>query len=150
MQLFCLQLEASCLQWSFLLTIDNFSLLLTVGFFAYNFSFLTYNWSFFVYNEELRLIRGLRDCKQRSLTVSKKAPTVSRTKKNFPRNKSQTPLLFKSVSQHEIMPCVSKQCPADGVWRIGSGEGLQTGFSRHGLPIERAPLDTVFTPSEST
>ena len=33
MRLFCLQLEASCLQWSFLLTIDNFSL-------------FTYNWSF--------------------------------------------------------------------------------------------------------
>ena len=33
MRLFCLQLEASCLQWSFLLTVDNFS-------------FFTYNWSF--------------------------------------------------------------------------------------------------------
>ena len=31
----------------------------------------------------MRLIRALRDCKQRSLTVSKKAPTVS--KKSFPR-----------------------------------------------------------------
>ena len=41
-------------------------------------------------------------------------------------------------------PCVSKQCPADGVWRIGRGDGLQAGFSRHGLPPQRAPLDTVY------
>ena len=25
-----------------------------------------------------------------------------------------------------------------------AGEGLQTGFSRHGLPPQRAPLDTVY------
>ena len=40
MRLLCLQLEASCLQWSFLLTIDNFS------FFAYNWSFFAYSFSF--------------------------------------------------------------------------------------------------------
>ena len=33
MRLFRLQLEASCLQWTFLLTVDTFS-------------FFTYNWSF--------------------------------------------------------------------------------------------------------
>ena len=49
----------------FLLTIDNFS-------------FVAYSWSFFACSEERRLIRALRDCKQRSLTVSKKAPTVSK------------------------------------------------------------------------
>ena len=31
----------------------------------------------FAYSGKVRLIRALRDCKQRSLTVSKKAPTVS-------------------------------------------------------------------------
>ena len=69
---------------AFLLTVDTFS------FFAYswsycacNFSFFTYNWSFFAYNGKVRLIRALRDCKQRSLTVSKKAPTAS--EKNFLR-----------------------------------------------------------------
>ena len=54
--------------------------LLTIYFFSFsadNFSFFTYNWSFFAYNGKVRLIRALRDCKQRSLTVSKKAPTVS-------------------------------------------------------------------------
>ena len=82
MQLFSffgLQLEASCLQWSF------FYLQLTI------FSLFTYNWSFlltvlaflltvgfFAYNGKVHLIRALRDCKQRSLTVSKKAPTASK------------------------------------------------------------------------
>ena len=79
MRLFCLQLEASCLQWSFLLTVDNFSFLThNWSFFAYSFSFLTYSWSFFAYSGKVRLIRALRDCKQRSLTVSKKAPPVSK------------------------------------------------------------------------
>ena len=43
-------------------------------------------------------------------------------------------------------PCVSRQCPADGVWRIGelAGECLQTGSKRRGLPPQRAPLDTVY------
>ena len=66
MRLFCLQLEAFSLftySWSF---------------FAYNFSFFTYNWSFFAYSGKVRLIRALRDRKQRSLTVSNKAPTVSK------------------------------------------------------------------------
>ena len=42
--LFCLQLEASCLQWSFLLTVDN------VCFFTYSWSFFTYSFSFFTYS----------------------------------------------------------------------------------------------------
>ena len=82
MQLFCLQLEAFCLQWSFLLTIDNFSFFAyTWSFFAYSFSFFTYSWSFFAYSGKVLPIRALRDCKQRSLTVSKKAPTVSKRAK---------------------------------------------------------------------
>ena len=73
MQLFCLQLEASCLQWSF----------------------FTFNWQFqlfylqlelFSYSEKVRLISALRDCKQRSLTVSKKLqlypPPQQKTNKN--------------------------------------------------------------------
>ena len=46
-------------------------------------------------------------------------------------------------------PCVSKQCPADGVWRIGRGGSparvLKTRFTPsessagHGLPPQRAP-----------
>ena len=77
MRLFCLQLEASCLQWSFLLTVDKFSFFTCKwGFFAYSVSFFTYSWSFFAYSGKVRLIRALRDCKQRSLTLSNKAPTV--------------------------------------------------------------------------
>ena len=67
---------------SFLLTVELFYLqlrilafLLTIGaFFAYSFSFFTHSWSY----GKVRRIRTLRDCKQRSLTVSKKAPTVSK------------------------------------------------------------------------
>ena len=50
---------------AFLLTVDNFS-------------FFAYSWSFFAYSGKVLLIRALRNCKQRSLTVSKKAPTVSK------------------------------------------------------------------------
>ena len=83
MQLFCLQFEASCLQWSFFyLQLTNF--FLTVGaFWLDSFSFFTYSWSFFAYSGKVHLIRALRGCKQRSLSVSKKAPTV-RTKA-FPK-----------------------------------------------------------------
>ena len=30
-----------------------------------------------------------------------------------------------------------------------AGEGLQTGFSRHGLPPQRAPLDTLLPPQRA-
>ena len=64
---------------TFLLTVDNFIFLTySWSFLAYNVSFFAYNWSFFAYNGKVRLILALRDCKQRSLTVSKKAPTVSK------------------------------------------------------------------------
>ena len=64
---------------AFLLTIDNFGFFAcNWSFFAYSFSFLTHSWSSFAYSGKVRLIRALRDCKQRSLTVSKKAPTVSK------------------------------------------------------------------------
>ena len=63
----------------FLLTVDNFSFFAySWSFVAYSFSFFTYSWSFFAYNGKVRPIRAVRDCKQRSLTVSKKAPTVSK------------------------------------------------------------------------
>ena len=109
MRLFCLQLEASCLQLelfclqltilaflltvgAFLLTVDNFSFFAySWSFFAYSFSFFTYNWSLFAYGGKVYLIRALRDCKQRSLTVGKKAPTVS--KKASPKQFSQSPPL---------------------------------------------------------
>ena len=75
---------------SFLLTVKLFysqltslASLLTIGaFFAYSFSFFTYSWSFSAYSGKMHLIRALRDCTQGSLTVSKKAPTVS--KKAYP------------------------------------------------------------------
>ena len=79
MQLFCLQLEASCLQWSFFLTVDILAFLLRVWAFLLTAlaSSLTVG-ALFAYNGKVLPIRALRDCKQRSLTVSKKAPTVSK------------------------------------------------------------------------
>ena len=58
---------------AFQLTIDNFSFVTyNWSFCAYNFSFFAYIWSFFAYSGKVHLISALRDCKQRSFTVSKK------------------------------------------------------------------------------
>ena len=118
MQLFCLQLEASCLQWSFLLTVDNFSFFTyNWSFFAYSFSFFTYNWSFFAYTGKVRLIRTLRDCKQRSLSVSKKAPSVS--KKLPPLSGEGKVVMF----------------------QLGIGTGLRRPYLRKELPQEESGVD---------
>ena len=79
---------------SFLFTVALFYLqlaivafLLTVGAFLLTiFPFFAYSWSFFAYSGKVRPIRALRDCKPRSLTVSNKAPTVS--KKDSSKTKS--------------------------------------------------------------
>ena len=69
---------------AFLLTVDSFSFsTYNWSFFAYNLSFFTYNCSFFAYSGKVRLISALKDCKQRSLTASKKAPTVSKSFSRF-------------------------------------------------------------------
>ena len=72
MRLFAYSWKLPAYSGAFSRTVDNFS------FFAYNFSFFTYSWSFFAYSGKVHLIWALRDCKQRSSTVSKKAPTVSK------------------------------------------------------------------------
>ena len=62
----------------FLLTVDNFSFFcLQLKFFVYSFSFFTYGWSFCL-QQKVHLIMAFKDCKQRSLTASKKTPTVSK------------------------------------------------------------------------
>ena len=89
---------------SFLLTMGLFyfqltilALFLTIGvLFAYGFSFFTYSWSFFAYNGKVPPIRALRDCKQKGLSVSKKAPTVS--KKSLPQKFSE--VLTSGSSSH--------------------------------------------------
>ena len=71
---------------AFLLTVDNLSFFAynwslfaySFGYFTHSFSFFTCSWSFFAYSGKVCLIRAFRDCKQRSLTVSEKAPTVSK------------------------------------------------------------------------
>ena len=83
----------------FLLVVDNFSFITyNWSFFHLHSTFFTCNWSFFTYNGKVLLISALRDCKQRSLTVSKEAPAVSKkaptvSKKNFPPlSKNASPL----------------------------------------------------------
>ena len=75
----------------FLLTVELLYLQLCLGavltcswsFLPYNWSFSTYNQSFFAYSGKVPLRSTFSmDCKQRSSTVSKKAPAVS---KKLPR-----------------------------------------------------------------
>ena len=40
--------------------------------------FFAHGWSFSAYSGKVCLIRALKDCRQRNLTVSKQAPTVSK------------------------------------------------------------------------
>ena len=78
MRLFAYNWKLPAYSGAFLLTVDNFSFFTySWSSFAYSFSFFTYSSSFFAYSGKVRLIRALRDCKQRSLTVRKKALTVS-------------------------------------------------------------------------
>ena len=71
MRLFAYSWKLPAYSGAFLLTVDNFSFFTySWSFFAYSFSFFTYSWSFFAYSGKVRLIRALRDCKQRSLTKS--------------------------------------------------------------------------------
>ena len=92
---------------AFLLTIDNFSFCTySWSFPAYNFSFFAYSWSFFLLTTGKRLIRALRDCKQRSLTVSKKSsnckfknfPPFLSILVNFSQNFSQSSGTFRQVT----------------------------------------------------
>ena len=71
MQLFAYNWKLPAYNGAFLLPVDKFS------FFAYSWSFFTYILSLFAYSGKVRLIGALRDCKQRSLTVRKKTPTVT-------------------------------------------------------------------------
>ena len=71
----------------FYVQLTNLAFLLTVGAFLLTIlAIFAYSGSSFAYSGKVRLIRALRDCKQRSLTVSKKAPTVST--KSFPPNEN--------------------------------------------------------------
>ena len=89
MQLFCLQLEASCLQWSFLTYSRVWKLVTLQPKFLYLHLKLLYLQALFVYLQlklsclhkpysgKVRLVSTLTDCKQRSSTVGRKGPTAS-------------------------------------------------------------------------
>ena len=88
MRPFCLQLEASCLQWRLLLTVHNYS-------------FFTYSWSFFVsiFHFQLELFclhwesassKGLKGLYAKKLNCKqKKAPTVSEKASSLSFNSTQ-------------------------------------------------------------
>ena len=77
MQIFCLQLGASCLQLTFPLTVVFGSC------FAYNSSCFAYN-SIFAYSGNTSLSTQM-DCKQKNSTVSRKAPSVSTNASRIPK-----------------------------------------------------------------
>ena len=72
--------KLSAYSGAFLLRVDEFSFFTwSWSFFTYIFSVLTYSWSFSACSGKVRLISALKNCKQRSLTVSERAPTASNT-----------------------------------------------------------------------
>ena len=128
---------------AFLLTIDTFSFFAySWSFSAYNCSFFTYNSSFLAYNGRVRLIRALRDCKQRSSTVSKKAPTVS--KKLPPKRKRipvpVPPLFLKGVQWGKRWP-VPMNLPFLAVEAYVPAGGPESGHSKNAfrpIPVKKS------------
>ena len=134
----------------FLLTVDNFSFSThSWSFFAYNSIFFTYSWSFFAYSGKVRLISALRDCKQRGLTVSKKAATVSKKASPFVLSAreencigggSGRPNRRRDVRSPELPPfackCYTKPSDKRGFWnqfRTPSRKVLEPHFLQLGL-----------------
>ena len=79
--IFLLQWKFPAYSGAFLLTVEPFYLQLTLLAFLLTigaFSLTTYLQCSFACSGKVHLISALRDCKQRSLTVSKKASTVSK------------------------------------------------------------------------
>ena len=108
---------------SFLLTVELFYLqltnlasLLTVGAsLLIALAFLLTVGAFFTYSGKMHLIRALRDCKQRSLAVSKKAPTVSKKASPHPFYLSKKP------PPRCDPPCKPGNPDAQCVWRMRVG-----------------------------
>ena len=72
------KLSPTSLWKSLVLTVVLWASLLTALAFLPTILAFDYSWSFFAYNGKVRLIGTAVDCKQRSSTVSRKAPTVSK------------------------------------------------------------------------
>ena len=65
------------------------------------------------------------------------APGISGRNPGISRQKSLVPCVSRDI--HVYLNTVQQMVPGEL-----AGEGLQTGFSRHGLPPQKAPLDTVY------
>ena len=115
MRLFCLQLEVSYLQLSFLLTIALWS------FFAYNFSFVHYSGKGFVltveifaYNGKVHLIGTAMDCKQRLRHNFASRCDLPRPKLRAGSFYIQTPELY---TIHGVYRWARKLTEINGFWR---------------------------------
>ena len=98
--------------------------------------------AFFAYSGKVRLKRALRDCKQRSLTVSKKAPTVS--KKASPLKKLQQMLRVVDVEGYEWRCRFVTKIPADLVFQACIS--FLRCFSTPGTPIRKILVHTGMLP----
>ena len=79
MQLSCLRLDAFAYSEAFYLHLCVGAFLITIAASLLTTrAFFVYNWSFLAYSGKVLLIRTSTDCKQRSSTVSTRAPTVSK------------------------------------------------------------------------
>ena len=113
---FCLQLEASCLQWSFLLTgVLRSFLVCTLSFLLTARAFFTYSWSFFAYSWKALLISNLMDCLWRSSTVSKKLHLYV---EKLPRAKRITGI-FREEHSMDRYWCRPELSERFGVWISG-------------------------------
>ena len=73
----------------------------------------------------------------RATPIKLRCPPLTKPPFGNPQEKSSGSCT--NIRKRESFPCVSEQCPADGVWRLWWGECLQTRFARHGLTPQRAP-----------
>ena len=110
---------------------------------VHKFSFFTYNWSLFTHTFsvfclqlelfclqwKVHLISALRDCKQRCLTVSKKAPTVMRIRFSTP---PPTPEFL--CKDFRLQPRLKWKFLLRRTW---SGQKLPTAISRTFTPLIR-------------
>ena len=147
--LFCLQLEVSCLQWSFFTYSCVWDLFyLQLQLFRLQFSLFAYSWSFFACSGKVHLTRGLRDCKPRSLSCltayAKKLPNGKY--ENSPTFFSQT---FRALPGGALNPYISDQdiskcafsrarCRLDGAFFVQTAPSLSRRRLPCGIPLERA------------
>ena len=133
MQLFCLKLEASCLQLSF------FAYSCVWELFCLQFELFCLQLSFFAYSGKGHLTSTSTDRKQRSSTVTKKAPTVS--KNASPENVTED--VFDSSRISLVFQCFLHLI-GEKVSENQKGEKAPPKKTKNTLPIFFCPLCLPF------